>query len=420
MASFTFIHTADIHLDSPLRGLSKYEGAPVDLLRSATREAFTGLIDEAINCEIDFMVISGDLYDGDWKDYNTGLFFSREMGRLSKVNIPVFLIYGNHDAESEITKQLSLPKNVKAFSAKKPETYYLDPIKVALHGQSFLNAETTENLAINYPGYSEDYFNIGVLHTAVEGDSAHARYAPCSLDDLKSKGYDYWALGHVHTYKTLCEDPWIIFSGNLQGRHIRETGPCGAVLATVNNGQCSVERIFKDTLRWYDLTVDVNAAKTLDDVVQLAKKNLEALLAGQSSKLPKAVRVTLVGRTSAHGELFGLESQLRLEILSQANALGDEDLWIEKVCTKTMPDHDPETLAARSDAIHDLQEMLEDADKDTELMQHISDELQDLVSKAPKELIDVVPELEEIRKRNITELIKSVSPGLIARLECEN
>lgn len=126
MTSFSFIHAADIHLDSPLSGLSAYEGAPVDLLRNAPRAAFSNLIDEAIRERVDSMVIAGDLYDGAWRDFNTGLFFSREMGRLKWEEIPVFIVHGNHDAESELTKQLTLPDNVTVFSTRKAESKPLE------------------------------------------------------------------------------------------------------------------------------------------------------------------------------------------------------------------------------------------------------------------------------------------------------
>jgi len=201
LTNFTFIHAADIHLDSPLLGLSAYEGAPVEMLRDAPRAAFRNLVDEAINEHIDFMVISGDLYDGDWPDFNTGLFFAQEMGRLNREDIPVFIVHGNHDAESKLTKTLSMPDNVTIFSSRKAETYYLKSLDVALHGQSFRTAKIEENLALNYPTAASDCFNIGVLHTAVEGHAAHAHYAPCSLSDLVDKGYDYWALGHVHVHE---------------------------------------------------------------------------------------------------------------------------------------------------------------------------------------------------------------------------
>lgn len=132
-----FIHTADIHLDSPLNGLSAYPDAPTEQLRSATRDAFSALVARAIEEAVDFMVIAGDLYDGSWRDYNTGIFFCREMGHLKRAGIPVYVLFGNHDAESEMTKKLELPDNVHTFSANKPQTFKIEDLAVALHGQSF-------------------------------------------------------------------------------------------------------------------------------------------------------------------------------------------------------------------------------------------------------------------------------------------
>ncbi len=414
--SWRFIHAADIHLDSQLRGLAAYEGAPVEILRTASRTAFSNLVDIAIAEEVDFMIIAGDLYDGNWKDYNTGLFFSKEMARLGRAEIPAVVVYGNHDAESEITKQLSLPDNVKVFSSRQAETHRLDDLKVALHGRSFRNAATEENLAVDYPDAVDGWFNIGVLHTALEGHAAHARYAPCSLSELQAKGYDYWALGHVHEYRIVNEEPWVVFPGNLQGRHVREVGPRGAVMVSVEDGKVFVERLIVDVVRWHHLEVDAGGAASLDDVVKLVGPRLEALVDDKAEGRPMAVRVSVTGRSAAHGELFGLEPQLRAEILARANTLGDEVLWVEKVCVKTEPELDAKELKARSDAVADLQVMLERAASDEAFLQALADDLADLVTKAPKSLIDSVPELDAVRLGNVTDLVKAVSPGLLARL----
>ena len=307
-----FIHTADIHLDSPLSGLAAYKDAPVDLLRNVTREAFTRLVDLAIEEAVDFMVIAGDLYDGTWKDYNTGHFFCREMGRLNQAGIPVYLLFGNHDADSEMTKKLTLPSNVHQFESRKPSTFRIDALKVALHGRSYKEAATVENLASGYPAPLAGWLNIGVLHTALEGYAAHANYAPCSVAELSAKGYDYWALGHVHEYSVIQTSPWIVFPGNLQGRHIRETGPRGAVMVNANAaGIQTVDRLLVDLLRWEVLVVDASEAGTLQEVTRLVGQAFERLLAATPGHLFLSVRICIQGRTKAHGELFGLESQLR-------------------------------------------------------------------------------------------------------------
>src|SRR5690606_13237673 len=180
-------------------------------------------VDKAVDEEVDFLIIAGDLYDGDWKDHNTGIFFSQQMGRLRKAGIRVFMLWGNHDAESEMTKKLTLPDNVTVFSSRKPEVHVLEELKVALHGQSFKDKVVVDNLTLGYKDPVAGHYNIGVLHTGLEGGTAHAHYAPCSRAELHAKGYDYWALGHVHEFQQWTERSTIVFPGNLQGRHIRET-----------------------------------------------------------------------------------------------------------------------------------------------------------------------------------------------------
>jgi len=416
-----FIHTADIHLDSPLAGLAAYQDAPADMLRTVTRDAFKRLVDVAIEESVDFMVIAGDLYDGSWKDYNTGHFFCREMGRLNKVSIPVYLLFGNHDADSEMTKKLTLPPNVHQFETRKANTFRNEDLKVALHGRSYKEAATLENLAASYPVPIDGWLNIGVLHTALEGYAAHANYAPCSLAELKAKGYDYWALGHVHEYAVLQEDPWVVFPGNLQGRHIRETGARGAVMVTVDDaGIQSVERLLVDLLRWHLVEVDADEAVTLEDVVRLVGRAFEQLINTTPDNIYLSVRVLIKGKTAAHGELFGLESHLREEILGQAAGLGIERMWVEKVRIETESVTDVADIAARSDAIADLQRFLDDAPDDAVLLASLMEDLRPLVDKAPFELVQSVPDLNAIRNGDLADIVKSVTPGLLAYLAKSN
>ena len=222
-----FIHAADIHLDSPLRGLERYEGAPVDEIRQATRRALENLVSLAVESEVDFVLLVGDLYDGDWRDHNTGLFFAKQMSEFRKAGIKVFLIAGNHDAQNVMTKSLRLPDNVHQLNTSKPETVRLEELGVAIHGQGFRTKAVTKNLAMDYPAAIPHVFNIGLLHTSVTGREGHDNYAPCTPTNLVDLNYDYWALGHVHTRECLSEDPPIHFPGNVQGRHIREAGPKG-------------------------------------------------------------------------------------------------------------------------------------------------------------------------------------------------
>jgi DNA repair exonuclease SbcCD nuclease subunit len=412
-----FIHAADIHLDSPLTGLSAYADAPVNMLRTATRDAFTNLVTEAIDQPVDFMVIAGDLYDGTWKDHNTGIYFCKEMGRLKKAGIPVYLLFGNHDAESEMTKKLQLPDNVFTFDTRKPTTFRLEHLKVALHGRSFKEKETIENLATGYPAPVPGMFNIGVLHTALEGNSAHANYAPCSLDELHAKGYHYWALGHVHEHQIWTGASTVVFPGNLQGRHIRETGPRGAMIVTADEyGIQEIKRLFVDVLRWTSLEVDATECNTLSEVVGLIDEALDRLVENSASTILTAVRVTVTGKSPAHGDLFGLESQLRAEVLALAVAMGAERLWIEKVKVFTSAVDDGAAVRARADALSDLQDLLEAAETDQNFLKSLQEDLLGLVNKAPLELQTAVPYFKAIRSGDLAELVREVRSGLVSHL----
>jgi len=412
-----FIHAADIHLDSPLTGLSAYPDAPVEMLRTATRDAFTNLVNEAIEQPVDFMVIAGDLYDGTWKDHNTGIYFCKEMGRLKKAGIPVYLLFGNHDAESEMTKKLQLPDNVFTFDTRKPCTFRLEDLKVALHGRSFKEKETIENLVTGYPDPVTGMFNIGVLHTALEGNSAHANYAPCSLDELHAKGYHYWALGHVHEHQIWKGASTVVFPGNLQGRHIRETGPRGAIMVTADEFDIQeIKRIFVDVLRWYSLEVNVADCNSLFDVVSAIGKELERIVENNASTIPAAIRVTVTGKTPAHGDLFGLESQLRAEVLALAVTIGAERLWIEKVKVATSAVDDGEAVRARADALSDLQDLLHAAESDPGFLKNLQEELLSLVNKTPLELQTSVPYFKAIRAGDLVDLVREVRPGLVSHL----
>jgi DNA repair protein SbcD/Mre11 len=290
-------------------------------------------------------------------------------------------------------------------------------LNVALHGRSFKDAATTENLAAGYPAPLPGMFNIGVLHTALGGHSTHLNYAPCSIDELHAKGYQYWALGHVHEYQMWQGPSTIVFPGNLQGRHIRETGPRGAVLVTADDaGVQQVERLFVDVLRWYSVEVDAGDCSTLADVVRAIGRELEVLVQDNPANIPSAVRIVVTGKTPAHGELFGMEAQLRAEVLALAAAIGPDRLWIEKVRTGTSAPDEGAAIRARGDAIADLQGLLEEAATDPEFLNGLRGDLMTLVSKAPLELQGAVPYFKDIRNADLAGLVREVTPGLVSQL----
>jgi exonuclease SbcD len=413
---FTFLHAADIHLDSPLRGLEHYDGAPVERIRGATRQALTNLVDLAIAERVAFVLFVGDLYDGDWRDYNTGLFFAAQMSRLREAGIPVFLVAGNHDAASQVTRYLRLPDNVTMFSVQRPHTVYLDAYDVALHGQGFGKRVVTDDLSAAYPQPDLHLFNIGLLHTSVDGREGHEPYAPCSRDGLLSKGYDYWALGHVHTREVLHREPWIVFPGNPQGRHVREVGPKGCTLVTVQHGQVmTVEHRDLDVLRWSICHVDVSACLTAEDAVDRVRQALQREVA-QGSERPLAVRVRLVGACRAHGELSADLERWGNEIRTMATDVGHGAVWIEQVKLHTRAQADLDRLLARDDALGGLLRGLLEWQSDEAFLGEVMGEFRDLARKLPAELQTGIEALDWDDPQAFGQAVEDVKHLLLARL----
>lgn len=382
---FTFIHAADIHLDSPLKGLEIYQDAPVEQIRGAARRAFDNLVDLAIGEAVAFVLLAGDLYDGEWKDYNTGIYFMNRMGRLREAGIPVFIVSGNHDAASQITRTLNLPDNVTLFSHKKAETRILENLGVAIHGQSFSTRAVVDDLTVHYPQGDPGLLNIGLLHTSLNGRPNHEPYAPCTIDALRSKGYQYWALGHVHQREELARDPWIVFPGNLQGRYIRESGTKGCTLVSVADGHIlTVEHRELDVLRWSVCRVELGSSDRTEYVVETVREIFERerrLADGRSL----AIRLILEGTTPLHGRLHENVTHWQAEFRALAASLGD--VWLEKILFNTrMEQQAPEGLSDDSPQA-DLLKSVAALDFETPCLLDLIPDLELLRSKLPAELL---------------------------------
>lgn len=413
-----FFHCADVHLDSPLKGLDAYEGAPVELLRGATRRALERLVERCREEKVDFLVIAGDLYDGKWKDQNTGLFFAKQMSLLREAGIKVFLVRGNHDAESTLPKTVRLPDNVHELRATKPETIRLEPLRVAIHGQSFASAAVQDDLAAAYPPAIAGWFNIGVLHTALEGRQGHATYAPCTLDTLRNKGYDYWALGHVHQREIIHPgDPHIVFPGNLQGRHARETDVKGATLVTVDNGVVtSLEHVPCDVLRWVRLEVDAEGASTPSDLLErIRKRLLEKHEASDGCAL--AARISLRGRTHAYKQVVNAPETFVADVRALVSDTSGGEIWAEKIEVHELRlPLDIETMRERDDAQGELLRSLAGIIEDEAARKDLQAAIEPLLVKLPVEARD---DFDGIRLDNpdvLTEVLRDVEAILLSRL----
>lgn len=413
---FKFLHAADIHLDSPMHKLETYEGVPAGELRGATRRALENMVELALAEHVAFLIISGDLYDGDWKDYNTGLYFVSQIRKLREAGIPVFIIAGNHDAASRITKTLRLPDGVSLFPSDKPHTVYMEKTNVAVHGQSFASPAVKNNLSLKYPPPIKNCFNIGILHTCVTGRAGHEPYSPCKIEDLQSKAYDYWALGHVHQREILLEDPLIVFPGNIQGRHVRETGPRGCMLVEVDNaGKPEASFRALDVARWFIVEIDASSAGTCYDVLDMVREKLNNLQE-ENGGLPLVVRIKIHGDSRAHDDLVSDIERWTNEIRSAAMDMSSGLVWIEKVKVQTDSPVTLNSLKSLGGPVGELFAYIDEIGHDPEQLKFLSGVLENLNTKLPRELKEGGEVLALTDPKWIGDMLKKVRPMLVRRL----
>lgn len=413
-----FLHCADIHLDSPLRGLERYEGAPVDEVRGATRRAFENMVQYAVRERVDFVVIAGDLYDGDWPDFNTGLFFAKGMAQLGESGIAAYVLRGNHDAASKLTRSLPLPKNVHLFPDKAPKTLTDDNLGLAVHGQSFPTAAVLEDLAAGYPEAVRGLFNLGVLHTSLTGRPGHDNYAPTTEAILRSKGYDYWALGHVHAREIVSRDPWVVYPGNMQGRHIREQGAKGCELVSVEDGGITTEPVALDVLRWTEIAIDVTGMADLDALFDRVSNSVRTALAQADGRV-LGVRICASGAGVVHRDVSARPEMIAEQLRAVALDASGGNAWLEKIDLRVRSPIEIDRLAAGDDPVALLvRELKALAFDEAMLTSYANEALKELKQKLPAEL----SQDEELRLDApdfLRELVSEVEGELLARLTQE-
>jgi len=410
------VHASDIHLDSPMIGLERYEGCPVDALRGATRRALVKLCDTALEEHAELLLIAGDLYDGAWKDYATGLFFVGQMRRLREGGVRVVFLRGNHDAESQITKHLTLPDNVKQLPTDRAGTVVLEDLGVAIHGRGFPTREVFTDIAKDYPTALGSLFNIGLLHTALGGREGHEPYAPTTTEVLKQKGYDYWALGHVHRREVVSRGPFIVYPGNLQGRSVKETGSRGATFLQVAGGRVTeLEHRAMDVVRWADLTIEADGDDTIDDLLAKTRGAAERTLAGSEGRLI-AARLTIRGRPRAHAKIRKAEDAFVAEVRAVALDVGGDDLWLGDLRVETASPLDLDALRTQEGPIAHLLRGLEGLRNDADSRRSLKEALSELRAKLPDDLVRE-PELACLDDDEaLREVLVEIEESLVARL----
>lgn len=354
--SFRFIHTADLHLDSPLRSLALRDPALERLIGAATRQVLTRIVDLCIAEAVDALLIAGDLYDGEQTSMKTARFLAQELGRLDAAGIRTFVIRGNHDALSKLTRELVLPASVKVFGAK-PDTVLIETgaRPVAIHGISFEKPQAPESLLDRFPPALPNAFNLGLLHTSLAGAPGHDPYAPCSLENLRATGYDYWALGHVHIRAEYPGRTTIVMPGMPQARDIGEAGEKSVTLVTLeDDGTVRTVALPLALARFERLDVSAHGIATWPELVAVLDRTLRAARRDLAAD-HLVLRLRLIGETPLAWNIRRDLDLLDAEARQSAESIGS--LWIESLETDAT---DP-GVADGAGALSDLARLIEKA-----------------------------------------------------------
>jgi DNA repair protein SbcD/Mre11 len=328
--AYRFIHAADVHLDSPLRSLALRNPELAALIGNATRRAFVRIVDLCLAEQVDALLLAGDLYDGDQTSMKTARFLSEQIRRLHETGIKLFLIRGNHDALSKITKELTFPESVKVFGGR-PETVVIDAnhFSVAIHGLSFTQPHAPESLVGRYRSAVDGAVNIGIMHTSLAGAPGHSPYAPCRVADLHATGFQYWALGHIHKRSIVERPSAIVMPGMPQGRDINEAGAKSVTLVTIaDDRSIHLEERTTSIAQFERVAVDVDGVEDWRDLLSGITQGVELERESVASE-HLVVRVRLVGKTSLAWRIRRDFDLLTTELAERASTIGG--CWIEKL-----------------------------------------------------------------------------------------
>ncbi len=419
MTNSSFIHLADVHLDSPLANVQRLDETTAARLQSATRQSLEQVMDLALERDIGAVLIAGDLFDAPVRDVSAALWVERQFRRLTQAGIHVVMIRGNHDAQSSAGRVSLWPEGVHELSAAQPETVLLDQIGLAVHGQSFGARVETNDLAAQYPQPVPGYFNVGLLHTSLSGAVGHDTYAPTSTGTLENVGYDYWALGHIHgrSQTSLSTQCYVGYSGNTQGRHIHESGAKGCQLVRIVDGKLAeIEFAATDSLRWHLIDVDVSKLEHLRDIEECLPDLVLPLLEAADGR-PLAVRTQLSGASALHRDLTsrGTVDQLTETLASRLAELGD--VWLESVKVASTPYFD----APEEDLMLPLKYLSlvgKQCQEDPALREELGQVLEELLKNARSDLNGYDWPLADLARRDaeLERCIRRAEEMLVARL----
>ena len=407
MKSFSFIHTADLHLDSPFSGLRQVDGEIADLLKDATFRAFDNVVELALKNKVDFLLVAGDVYDAADRSLRAQLKFADGLKKLANAGIRSFVCHGNHDPLDGWIASLQWPEEVHIFGPELesvPVTLGGEDV-VLIHGISYPHSQIDDSFGRGFERQGSQPFQIGLIHCSVGSDPAHETYAPRTLSELVAANLDYWALGHVHANRVLMDGhPFVAYPGTTQGRHIREPGPRGCLVVQVD-GQGAVSARFEpvDCVRWSSSELQINDLDTEGDLIEALEQTCDEI-GDEAQGRPAIVRITLNGRGVLHAMLQRPQVVEDLtERLRETGLASSPPVFVEQIRLQTNTPVDLVLRRKSADFLGEVLRLIQNTrEKPTRLQEMISVLYDDrrgcrlLETPAEQELRELLNEVESM------------------------
>jgi exonuclease SbcD len=403
MPKIKFIHTADLHLDTPFKGLSNLNADLANKLKDATFKSFKRIIDLCIERKVDFLIISGDIFDSENKSLRAQKEFISEITRLSNQGIHTYFNCGNHDLLNSWLDILQLPDNVYRFGCDNVEsiTYTKNGSSIAdIYGISFEKKEVRKNTAAKYKlNDNPSPISIAVHHGTIGKAGIHENYAPFKIEDIINQKFDYWALGHIHTRQVIHEaEPMIVYPGNPQGRDFGETGAKGCYLIEIESGLKPIaEFIPTQLIRFEIINIDLTEETTIN-VLSKKIEDASKVIDNYDENVSYILRIVLTGRTLLHthlrkpGELDELIKSFNDEQLFQSNFI-----WIDRIDLRTQSIIPIDEIKKRNDFPADVLKIFEEYENNSKDLAQLIEiaEIDFLSHLAKKELTSSFTEIEQ-------------------------
>lgn len=357
MKEIKFIHGADLHLDSPMIGLSHLPKNIFHRLQESTFQALKALVDHAIRNQVDFVVLAGDLFDNEDRSIRAQTRLRKEFERLEKEGIEVFLVFGNHDHMGGSWVHVAMPKNVQIFGGEVEAKKFVSTkgATVFLYGFSYLKRHTFNKRIDGYMKANDGDFHVAMLHGNLEGNVEHGNYAPFQLKDLLEKEFDYWALGHIHKRAVLHEDPLVVYPGNTQGRNKKEKGPKGCYLVTLNENGQHLDFMETSDCIWSDIIIDGASFQSFDHLYEACKeKVLDIRVEGKG-----VLTEITVENVSPDFANPSLAADL-LDVLQEEEKEEVSFVWPVQININNSFQWDRENLAKESNFFHELFDIIDE------------------------------------------------------------